>query len=277
MKLPDAEVTVGPVELEVQRPELDGRFGDAGWIRADRTAAVVRLTGVATFGIEQGRRVVVEPEEGAPREVVRAWFDGLVAVFVLAQRGSFALHANLVEIGGIAVAIAGGRAAGKTTTSLLLASRGARLLGDDVVALTSTNGSVVQSTTGRDLRIDRETATAVGLEVADAERRAPSGKVTLVQPPSEPGPLDAVVVLAEAPVNSIESRRLSGADAVQAIHANAHRLPLLRRLWAAEVFEWASAVATRVPVHAVRRPGGRWSGDAVAAAVEAVAAERGAS
>ena len=86
MKLLDVDVAVGPVELEVERPVLDGRFGDRGWIRADRTSAVVRLVGVATFGIEHGRRVVVEPEEGAPPDAVEAWFDGLVAVFLLAQR-----------------------------------------------------------------------------------------------------------------------------------------------------------------------------------------------
>ena len=180
-----------------------------------------------------------------------------------------------MDLGGAAVAIAGGRGAGKTTTSLLLARRGARLLGDDVLPLTNVDDSVLHRTTGRDLRVDRQTATAVGLDLARAGRGAATGKLSIVQPPAEPGPLDAVVVLAEAPVDSTESRRLSGADAVEAIHANALRLPLLRRLWAAELFAWAGAVATLVPVHAVRRPAGGWSGEQVAAAVEAVAADRG--
>jgi hypothetical protein len=59
-------------------------------------------------------------------------------------RGFDALHASAVTFGGMAVAVAGPRGAGKTTLMAALLRRGALLLADDVVVLESqTDGGVL--------------------------------------------------------------------------------------------------------------------------------------
>jgi hypothetical protein len=267
-----AVVESGPVDVRVDRPLLSARLGDGGLV-ADRSRALVELPDVAVFGIEDGRRVVVDAAKDVSTDVLDAWLGGLVAAIVLAQRGSFALHANLVDVGGAAVAVAGARGAGKTTTSLVLERRGARLLADDVLSLESAGGAVTYRTTGRPLRVTPEIAAALEVEVARAGPAEAGAKLLLPRRPAPPGELRGIVVLAETAVSGVERERLAGAHAAQAVLANLYRFRLLRPIWRRECFAWAAAVAAAVAVHAVRRPSGRWSGEGVAAAVEAVAAE----
>lgn len=271
-----AEVVVGPAELEIGEPLIDLRLGTAGGrLVADRHRAVLRLPAVATFAIERGRRVAVEPVDGVAAGVVDAWLRATVAALVLAQRKRFALHANLIDVGGSAVAVTGDRGAGKTTTSLALAQRGHRVLGDDVLPLDVDAGEVTHVTTGRPLHVGPETASALGLDLTAAEPADLRGRKRLLpQPTVPPGPLDHIVVLREAPVEEVEHEHLSGAAAVRAVLSNAYRARLLQPVWGGDLFTWASAVAGAAPVHMLQRPAGRWSGEEVAAAVEAIADAR---
>jgi hypothetical protein len=268
-----ATVERGTVALRVDRPLIAAPIGRRGSMVADRTRAVIRMCAVGAFAVEEGRRVVVDAADGAPDGVVEVWLRGLVAAFVLAQRGRFALHANLVEVGGTAVAVAGPRGAGKTTTSLKLAQRGARVLGDDVLGLASEDGHVAYRTTGRPLRIEPDAAAALDVDVTGAEASDATHKLLLPRPATAPGRLGGIVVLASAPVPAVEHERLAGRRAVAAVHSNLYRVRQLARVWPAECFAWAAAAAAHVPVHSVRRPDGRWTAAEVAEAVESVAAE----
>jgi hypothetical protein len=268
-----APVEVGAIDVRVDRPLASARLGPRARLVADRTRAVISVPAVATFGVEHGRRVVVDPAAGAARHSLESWMHGMVTPLLLAQRGRFVLHANLVEVDGVAVALAGPREVGKTTTSLVLAQRGGRILGDDVLPLAREGGGrIAYSTTGRPLRVSPETAAAMGLDLTGARRvGSGDGKALLPRPAVPPGTLGAVVVLAKATAGGVEARRLVGRDALGAALANAYRVRLLRPIWRAELFAWAGAIAGGVPVHEVRRPAGGWSGDEVAAAVESVA------
>jgi hypothetical protein len=262
-----AEVVAGRVDAGDARDLPPG-----GRVSAGHRAAVVALPGVATFAVEHGARVVVDVAPEASERALAAWLHGLVAALLLAQRGEFALHANLVVVRGAAIALAGERGAGKTTASLRLAQRGAALGGDDVLPLAVDGDAVVHTTTGRPLRVDRRTAATLGWDVSGTDPSSPAdGKLLLDRPAIPPGALKRVVVVGAAPVSGVEVERASGAEAARLVRANAYRPRLLGRVWAGELFAWAAAVAGRVPVHVLRRPGGRWSADEVAAALERLA------
>jgi hypothetical protein len=253
---------------------IDAALAPTVHLRADRERALLDITDVARFGIEAGQ-VTVEPDDGAEPVALEAWRDGLVAALALAQHGRFALHANLIEVAGTPVAVAGLRGAGKTTTALRLAQRGGRILGDDVVRLDPAGQTVRYATTGRPMHVTPAAAATLGLDVSRAERVAAGAEKLVLDPiPAATGVLGAVVTL-EVGGDSFEHRRLSGTEAVRAVHESAYRIRILRRIWEAELFEWAVAVAAAVPVHLVRRPAEGWSGDEVAAALEAVAAATG--
>jgi hypothetical protein len=110
------------------------------------TLVVRRLPGAADFHLlygdgaefvveDAGRRVWCRWDEDLTPEDVATYLLGPVMGFVLRLRGVTALHASTVEVGGGAVLLVGPSGAGKSTTAAALASRGVRVLGDDIAAL----------------------------------------------------------------------------------------------------------------------------------------------
>lgn len=67
---------------------------------------------------------------------------GPVMAFVLSARGILSLHAGVVDVGGVAVAVAGEPEAGKSTLLAALALRGSRVLGDDLAPVFDEGGQL---------------------------------------------------------------------------------------------------------------------------------------
>lgn len=117
-----ATITAGTVPSRVDEPIYERGWEDLGAdISLSRTQAACRLPGGGRFWVKDGERVVVEVGAG---DQPAPWMHATVGALVLAQQGRFALHANVVEVGGTAIAIAGARRAGKSTTSLAMSVAG---------------------------------------------------------------------------------------------------------------------------------------------------------
>ncbi|CAA9526786.1 MAG: hypothetical protein AVDCRST_MAG85-3304 [uncultured Solirubrobacteraceae bacterium] len=253
-------------------PFVDDRLpGALGHLIADRNHALLRVDGVGTFAVRDGTQIRFEPAEGLAAGAESIWLHGTVAALLLAQRGCFALHASVVEVGGVGVALAGPRGAGKSTTALRLAQRGHRLVTDDVSPVEAGDPPSVRAF-GRPVRITPQAAATLGLDLSEARREPPSHpKLSLPAAAGPSVPLLAIAVLA-GPVSqgSVDVTRRHGAAAHWLIVENTYRIDLLRRLWEHEAFVWAASVAAGVPVHIVPRAGEGWTVDAVADAVEAL-------
>jgi hypothetical protein len=251
------------------------RSTDRVRVVASRDVAHIAITGSGRVRVDgAGRSVTVELDEGADLGDVNAWLYGTAASMVLAQQGRFSLHASAVSIGGAVVAVAGPSNAGKSTTSMGLVNRGARLVADDVVILNVDSADAIVEPFGRPVHLWPETATALGVDVTDATRiSSNTEKLLLAAPDASPVPLDSVVVLRRVEAASgVRSVPLVGPEAVRALSRNAYRRLLLADLWHDELFAWCSAVADRVAVHRVVRPDDGWTVDAVLDEVEAIAA-----
>jgi energy-coupling factor transporter ATP-binding protein EcfA2 len=273
-----ASVELGPVELRIPHPLLDAALpGGGGTIVADRSRAVVRVPGVGTFGIDGGTSVRFDPEPDVATGTVGIWLHGTVAALLLGQRGRFALHASVVEVDGQAVALTGPRGAGKSTTALRLSQRGHPLVTDDVTPVDGA-APVTVHPFGRTVRVAPATARDLGIDLDGARPVTPGHpKVELPPPAGPPVALRGIALLEQAagagsPVRAV---RLRGAAAQRLVWDSAYRVHLLWQLWEAELFAWSSAIAASVPIYAVQRPGDGWTVDAVADAVEQVAAECG--
>jgi hypothetical protein len=273
-----ASVEVGAVELPIPDPVLDDALpGGGGTVIADRSRAVVRVPGVGTFGIWKGTRVRFDPEPGVPAGAVGIWLHGTVAALLLAQRGRFALHAGVVEVDGQAVALTGPRTAGKSTTALRLTQRGHELVTDDVTPL-AVGPPVTVHPFARTVRVAPATAHSLGIDLTDAQEILPDHpKLALPAPSRRPVPLRAIVLLGEAPVVGVDAIRVRGAAAQRIVWDSTYRIQLLWALCEQDLFKWSSAIAAQVPVHTVHRPGDGWTVDAVADAVERVAADQAAA
>lgn len=264
-----AAVTAGRARSVVEAPKLDASWADVGAdISSSRTQTACRVAGGGRFWVERGNRVVVEAGDD-DRPV--PWLHATVGAFVLAQQGRFALHANVVEVNGTVIAISGLRGAGKSTTSLALSQRGHRLITDDVATLDVDGQGVVHRSAGRPVNVHPATAERLGVPMETGiPAVGDTGKLALTNPVAPPVEVRAIVLLravAQRPTG-VELGQLSAATGTQAVHRHAYRRALLDPVWSAEMFEWAAAVAGRVPVWLLVRPAGGWTVEAVCAALE---------
>jgi hypothetical protein len=273
VELLGASVEVGAPRFRLDHAVVDRPLsGGAGHFVAERERAILSVTGVGTFAVENGVRIRLQPEPETPSSVVSIWLHGTVAGLLLAQRGEFALHASVAAVGGRGVALAGTQRAGKSTTALRLAQLGHQLVTDDVSPLV-TGEPIMVHPYRRPVHVVPETAALLGLDLADAQPiLLERSKLALPVPQRDPIALGAIAVLQTGDERSgVHVSRVRGASAHSLVGLNIYRARLLRDLWQVEMFDWAGEVAERVPVHVVTRPVGDWTVDAVARAVERLA------
>jgi hypothetical protein len=177
-----------------------------------------------------------------------------------------------VVVNGQAVALAGVRGAGKSSTALRLGQRGHRLVTDDVTPLRGSD-TVTAHPFPRRVRVAPHTADSLGLDLTGARPALPRyPKLALPPPRSGPVPIRAIALLSRGD-GTVTATRVRGASAQRLIWESAYRLQLLYRLWEAELFAWSGALAGAVPVYAIERPNDGWTVDAVADTVERIATE----
>jgi len=263
-----AAVTAGSAPSVVHAPLLTAQWVDDARISSSRTQTALDVPGGGRFWVERGERVVVD---AGPEDQPVPWLHSTVGAFVLAQQGRFALHANVVEINGVAIAICGRRGAGKSTTSLALAQAGHRLITDDVATLDFDGRGVVHPPAGRPVHVHTDTAARLGLSIADATPvTGDPGKLALANPAGDPVRVRAIVALGVTTDagRSMELKPLSPAAGLRATHRQTYRRSVLDQVWQTELFGWAAAVADRVPVWTLSRPADVWTVEVVCVTLE---------
>jgi len=129
-RAPDLVVEVGavpPVDLDTPS------FNPA--LQICPTGVRVAIPAVATYWVEAGRRVIVQPTMPEDATDIRVFLLGTVLALLCFQRGLLPLHASAVDIGGQALLLSGVSGAGKSTLAAAFSGRGYRLLSDDLCAL----------------------------------------------------------------------------------------------------------------------------------------------
>jgi HPr serine kinase-like protein len=269
-----ATVTVGVAPTQVDAPGIDRPWGEdgSGSIVSSHTQTACVIPGGGRFWVERGEHVVVE---AGPDDEPAPWLYGTVGAFVLAQQGRFALHANVVEVNGRGIVIAGRRRAGKSTTSMALASAGHRLVTDDVATLDVEGAGVIHPPAGRPVHIHPQTAERLGISLSDGVPvEGDPTKLALPNPAGAPVKIASIILLAADPDGSaLMLDDVEPARSAMVLHRHAYRRGVLAPLWSADTFLWASSVAQRVPVRQLVRPADGWTVDAVRAALEAAAAD----
>jgi hypothetical protein len=265
-------VTFGPVSRGVEDPVVE-RFGaGGGGFSANASRATLHVPGVAAFAVDDGARVTVDAGDDPDHHGINAYLHGTVTALLLAQRGSFALHASVVRVDGRAIAVCGRRGAGKSTTVLALGQRGHEVVSDDVAVVDLAGDGLVHRPTGRPAHVWPEAADALRLDVSGATPvQRGDAKLSLSLSAGEPGHLQALVVLRAATVADVSLRALERRDAIPVIARNAYRTGLLSELYRPALFAWSSAIAGRAAVHVAVRPRVGWTVDRVADAIERVA------
>lgn len=91
--------------------------------------------GVATYMINNGNEVIVEPCENYDEKLLKVYIMGSVMGFLLLQQQVLAIHGGTTVINDKAVIFTGNRGAGKSTLTAALGEKGYKFLADDVAAI----------------------------------------------------------------------------------------------------------------------------------------------
>ncbi len=101
---------------------------------------VFRMPDTATFCIQQGSTIIVDPLPGVSMEKIRLFVLGTCMGVLLMQRGIFPLHGSALLMDGRAYAFVGQSGAGKSTLAASFLQAGYSLISDDVIAINYENG-----------------------------------------------------------------------------------------------------------------------------------------
>lgn len=127
----DLVIALGPVPAGIADPLL----ATAALALDAQARARFEVAGIATFLIEQGRRITIDAQMDPGAPDIRLFLLGTPLGLIYLQRGMVPIHAAGVEIDGQAVLLAGSARVGKSTLAWAFARRGFRLISDDVAPL----------------------------------------------------------------------------------------------------------------------------------------------
>ncbi|HEX9483499.1 MAG TPA: hypothetical protein VF929_02925 [Gemmatimonadaceae bacterium] len=211
-------------------------FGDGTW---------ARINGDAT-------QIDAFTPASSTDEDTLSYLTGPVLGFALSMRGVLALHASAVVLDGVAIAFAGPSGAGKSTTAALLSLAGARVLTEDLLALTGVEDGVqIAAHPGfASIRLWSDGASLLGLSSL-SRVTANWNKLELpVAPAPEGVPLGLVYLLdvdASACAESV-SAPLTNATVLLELVASTYVSRLLRRTDSGRTLVRLGSLASRVPV-----------------------------
>jgi len=114
----------------------------------------------ATISIRDGKKITVDQVEGSDDRIVELLVAGSGLGVLLHQRGRVTLHASAVVIGGEAVAFAGEKGMGKSTTATAFMRKGYPVLTDDVLAIETSVSPPEVSLGGRHFKLWPDAAAA---------------------------------------------------------------------------------------------------------------------
>lgn len=129
---PDVTITSLPQATGTLRPLPDrGYEVQPGYFQLD-------VPGVARYRVEEGRRILIQPQASASPEKVRLFLFGSTMGGLLYQRGLLPLHGSAVVTQWGVMIFVGPQGSGKTTLAAEFHRRGYQALSDDVCAVENT-------------------------------------------------------------------------------------------------------------------------------------------
>jgi hypothetical protein len=231
-------------------------------LQAAGGTALLTVSGVARYLVEDGQTVTVEPAAGIDLPTVRLFLLGSALGIACHQRGLLPLHANTVVAGGGAVAFCGPSGAGKSTLAGVFAREGGEVLGDDVCAITFGDGAPLAWPGPPRIKLWQDAATALDHDTATLDRishRFDKYHLPLAARQSlASAPLRRVYLLGRAePAEPTSIRRLRGVEAMQTVVSQTYRREFLGPLGLArDHFALCSALLAQVEVYEIKRAWG---------------------
>ena len=216
----------------------------------------MHLPGIASFrfGSRDGEAVVI-PEVRTPAvraAVIEDAYQRAVLPMALQAHGREVIHASAVIMPQGVVALCGRSRTGKSTLAYGLHRRGHRVWADDALVFDASSESVDAIPYPHRLRIREEAAEYFDLR--ELRRQDTTSWTALEQAQAEPAPLVCLFLLERETQSSdsIETTRLSSAQAFASVISHAYLFRLLNPERKRRMLRQYLALATQVPVFRMR-------------------------
>jgi hypothetical protein len=220
-----------------------------------------QFSDIATFLVEGGKRIIVQPLEGSDKEQIRLYILGTCMGAILMQRKILPLHGSAVSINGKAYAFVGDSGAGKSTLASAFLNKGCYLLSDDILAISFREGSNIPLITPSypHQKLWQESLDGLGLETKNY-RPIFQRETKYSVPVSEkyftsPLPLAGVFELKKTDNNDIEVYCVNSLERLDLLSRNTYRNFLIPRF---DLMEWhfntLVSFVNRIDIYQLLRP-----------------------
>jgi hypothetical protein len=179
----------------------------------------------------------------------------------LTLRGEEPLHATVLDLEGVALALLGPSGAGKSTLAAGLIGQGAKLVTDDMLRLTFSHGMGLAHYGPHRLKLfDEPARRLLPRATSDGRFNALSGKLMIAPGATaaarhEPRPLSALFWLGNPPAqptsDDVSATRLAGMDLMRVLTASAMDIRYYAPDRLARQLRFAERVARTLPVYAL--------------------------
>jgi hypothetical protein len=221
--LANVQIRLGKTPGHLETPEVK-----TPWYEAAPGRFLLRVDGIAAYYVENGNRIVIEPNPKTRPENIRVFLLNTVLAVLLHQRDYLVLHGAVAVVDGKAVALVGHSGVGKTAIALTLFDRGYEILGDEICAIKLQDGKPVVVPGIPQLNVWRDTLEKAGKDMSNY-RPIREGIEKYVFPVKErfggePTELGRIVLLATHNRPEIESAPVKGGACFEKLMRNAYCL-----------------------------------------------------
>jgi hypothetical protein len=252
-------------EIAVELSDLSGLWKDLGAKQGrytvNKNLILFQIPNVATFCIQDGRKITVSPLAGSHFDEIRLYVLGTCMGAILMQRKILSLHGSAVAIDGKAYAFVGESGAGKSTLASAFLSRGYPLLSDDVIAVSlSLNECVPVVTPSYPMqKLWQQSLEQFGMDVC--QYRPIVHRETKYSVPvhtnycQKPLPLAGVFELVASEKENMRLHRISSLERLSILYIHTYRNILISRSGLMEWhFETTAKIANQIDLFRIVRP-----------------------
>jgi hypothetical protein len=227
----------------------------------------------AIFSVQDGKKIIVSPFEGADEAKIRLFILGTCMGAVLLQKRILPLHGSAIAVDGKAYAFVGVSGAGKSTLASTLLGKGQKLISDDLIAVTlSDNHIPMVMPAYPQQKLWQESLNEFGMDTSRFKSVFERESKYLVPVPSKfvakPLPLAGVFELSERFSEEIQIKPIQGLSRLHTLFNHTFRKSLLHSFG---LLEWhfgtIAAISNQIELYQLCRPRAGFTAPEVAALI----------
>lgn len=263
-ELPIIRDTEGETDVEIKLGDLsslwDKLSDEQDVFVVKENLIMFRVPDIATFSVQGGNRITVSLLKNYDQDVIRLYLLGTCMGALLMQRKILPLHGSVVADDTRAYAFIGERGAGKSTLATAFLRKGYRLLSDDVIAVSLSEGNipyVIPSYPQQ--KLWQRSLQAFGMnssEYSPLYKRETKYAVPVhAQYVAAPMPLAGIFELVPGEEECIEIHVINGLQRLQTLFYHTFRSFLIPRLGLMKWhFQYLSRFINQIELLQIRRP-----------------------